>query len=170
MIPAAKMLWKGMERSQSFIEIFTHGMDGDDWTTRLEGIPNTALWILGHLALTRAYFLGLLTETFSADAEWGPVFRTEDWEPILGMGVEPQDADGFPDPATCREILGKGMNVVKAYLESATLDDLDAPPCHPTDPYLTSKAQVIVHMAHHESHHTGVLSMIRRGLGKDRLF
>jgi len=170
MIPAAAFLWKGMERSDSFIDIFTQGMEGDDWTKRPAGVPNSALWILGHLALTRAYFLSLLSESFDADAEWGPDFSMDTWGPILGMGVEPQEPDGFPDPATCRVVLEKGMNGIKAYLESATLDDLNAPPCHPTDPYLKTKGQIVVHMAHHESHHTGSLSMIRRLLGKDRMF
>jgi len=170
MIPAAENLWKGMERSQSFIEIFTHGLDGDDWTARMEGIPNTALWILGHLALTRGYFLGLLSESFSADEAWGPAFKMDEWGPMLGMGVEPKDSDALPDPETCFDILQKGMDSIHAYLETATLEDLDAPPCHPTDPYLKSKAQIVVHMAHHESHHTGALSMIRRRLGKDRMF
>ena len=170
MIPAAAILWKGLERSDSFLDIFTQGMEGADWTTRIDGIPNTALWILGHLALTRAYFLSLLMDPFSADDEWGPTFRMDEWGPLFGMGVEPQEADGFPDPATCRAVLKKEMGAIRSYLETATLDDLDAPPCHPTDPYLKTKAQIVVHMAHHESHHSGTLSMIRRQLGKDRLF
>ena len=169
MNPAARVLWNGLKRSNSFIDIFSQGMEGDDWTKRPDGVPNTALWILGHLALNRAYFLGMLDDTFSADAEWGPGFRMDEWGPLFGMGEELREGDLYPDLATCRAVLAKGMDAVKAYLEEATLDDLDAPPCIPSS-FLKTKSHVIVHMTHHESHHTGCLSLIRRLLGKERLF
>ena len=169
MNPSARVLWNGLKRSNSFIDIFSQGLEGDDWTERPCGLPNSALWILGHLALNRAFFLGMLWDSFSADAEWGPDFQMDTWGPLFGMGEEPQPADRYPDLATCRAVLEKGLDAVKSYLENATLDDLDAPPCISSS-FLKTKTQVIVHMTHHESHHTGSLSMIRRLLGKERLF
>jgi uncharacterized damage-inducible protein DinB len=156
---SAKAYWIGLKRSNSFIDYFTEGMEGDDWLQTPPGIPNSAIWILGHLAQSRAGFLQMLT---------GREVYEEGWAELYGMGVEPQDPSVYPDVATCRAVLDARMNDLKDYLETASEEDLESPPCTPSN-FFKTKASVLAHLSHHEAHHTGTLSMIRRLLGKDRL-
>jgi uncharacterized damage-inducible protein DinB len=155
----AKAYWIGLKRSNGFIDYFTEGMEGDDWLRRPEGIPNPAIWVIGHLAQTRAGLLQMLT---------GLEKYEEGWDKLYGMGVEPQDASVYPDVETCRAVLDARMNDLKNYLETAREEDLESPPCTPSN-FFKTKASVLAHLSHHEAHHTGALSMIRRLLGKDRL-
>ena len=155
----AKAFWMGLERSDMFIRFFTTGMDGDDWLRQPSGIPNSALWIIGHLAHSRAGFLEMLTGRNAYEPGWDDRFR---------MGAEPKNPEDGPDVKTCLGVLDARLADLKTYLETATDEDLAGPPCTPSE-YFESKAAVLVHMTHHEAHHTGALSVIRRMLGKDRL-
>ncbi|MBE0636527.1 DinB family protein [Candidatus Bipolaricaulota bacterium] len=155
----ANAYWMGLKRSNGFIETFTAGMEGDDWLQRPAGIPNPAIWTLGHLAQSRAEFLEMLTGRQVYEAGWAELF---------GMGADPQDASVYPNVETCRAVLDARMRNLKEYLETASEEDLEGPPCTLSN-YFKTKASVLVHLSHHEAHHTGALSMIRRALGKDRM-
>jgi len=156
---AAKAYWMGIEQSNAFIETFTTGMESEDWLQRPAGAPNPAIWILGHLAHSRARFLGLLT---------GETVLEAGWEELFGMGVDPQDPGNYPDAEACRAVLDARLHDLKDYLETASEQDLEGPPCMPSE-YFKTKSAVLVLLTHHEAHHTGALSMIRRALGKDRV-
>lgn len=155
----AKAYWIGLKRSNSFIDFFTTGMEGDDWLQQPERIPNPAIWILGHLAQSRAGFLEMLT---------GKQTCEEGWAELFGLGVDPQDPSVYPDVETCRAVLDARLLDLQNYLETASEEDLESPPCTPSK-FFRTKASVCVHLSHHEAHHTGALSMIRRMLGKDRI-
>jgi len=155
----AKAFWMGMKQSNAFIDYFTTGMEGEDWLQKPAGVPNAAIWILGHLAHSRARFLALLT---------GQMHLEEGWEAFFGMGVEPQDPSSYPNVETCRAVLDARLQDLKEYLETATEEDLEGPVCMPSE-YFKTKSAVLVLLTHHEAHHTGALSMIRRALGKDRV-
>lgn len=155
----ANAYWIGLQRSNGFIDYFTDGMGGDDWLKRPAGLPNPAIWILGHLAQSRAGFLQMLA---------GREVSEEGWDKLYGMGVEPQDPSNYPDVEMCRAVLDARMNDLKDYLEIASEQDLEGPPCTSSN-FFKTKASVLVHLSHHEAHHTGALSMIRRVLGKERL-
>ncbi len=155
----ARAYWMGLERSNSFIDFFTTGMEGGDWLQRPAGAPNPAIWILGHLAHSRAAFLEMLT---------GQRMYEEGWEELAGLGVDPQDASVYPDVDTCRRVLDARLRDVKSYLETASEADLDSPPCV-SSKFFKTKAAVLVQLSHHEAHHTGALSMLRRLLGKERV-
>lgn len=159
MNPTAEAYWIGLKRSNSFIDFFTTGMEGDDWLQRPAGIPNPAIWILAHLAQTRAGFLEMLT---------GRQVYEEGWAELFGMGVDPQDASAYPDLDTCRAVLDARLLDLQNFLETASEEDLDSLPCTPSK-FFKTKASVLVHLSHHEAHHTGALSMIRRMLGKERV-
>jgi uncharacterized damage-inducible protein DinB len=158
--PTAKALWMGLERSDAFINTFSTGLEGDDWFQRPDGLPNPAIWILGHLAHTRAKFLKMLI---------GEELHDESWDELFDMGVEPRDPKEYPGVEICHEALDKQFAQLKSYLETATEADLQGPPAVPSE-YFDSKAAVIAFLTVHEAHHTGALSMTRRLLGKDRLF
>lgn len=155
----AKVLWLGLERSNGFIDYFTTGINGDDWREQPLGMPNTAIWIIGHLAHSRASCLELLT---------GEQAHEDGWQELFGLGVEPQDSGSYPDIEICRAALEARLLDLKSYLETASEADLDAPPNVPSR-FFKTKADVLVHFTHHEAHHTGALSLLRRMLGKERL-
>ncbi|MFC2078840.1 DinB family protein [Candidatus Bipolaricaulota bacterium] len=155
----ANAFWLGLERSNGFIDYFTTGMDGDDWLRQPPGMPNSAIWILGHLALSRASFLEQLT---------GAQAYEDGWKELFGLGVAPQDPSSYPDVETCRSVLDARLDDLRSYLETVREEDFDAPPSNPSR-VLKTKADVLVFLTHHEAHHTGALSLLRRMLGKDRL-
>jgi uncharacterized damage-inducible protein DinB len=157
--PMAKAFWMGLEHSDGFIRYFTTGMEGDDWLKKPAGIPNPAIWILGHLAHSRASFLELLT---------GQKRYENGWKDLLWMGAEPRDPAEYPSPDVCWAALDARLADLKAYLDTASEEDLEGPPCTDSK-FFKTKAAVLVHLTHHEAHHTGALSMIRRLLGKERL-
>jgi uncharacterized damage-inducible protein DinB len=150
----------GFERSNAFIDTFSTGLEGDDWLQRPDGLPNPAIWILGHLAHTRAKFLKLVI---------GKQTHDESWDELFDMGTEPRDPKEYPGVEACRAALEEQFAQLKAYLETATEEDLQAPPVRPSE-YFDTKASVVAFLTVHEAHHTGALSMTRRLLGKDRLF
>ena len=155
----ANAFWLGLERSNGFIDYFTTGMEGDDWLQRPRGVPNSAIWILGHLAHSRAGFLEMLTGQQSYETGW---------EELFDIGVDPQDPSLYPDIAACRAVLDARLLDLKTYLETASEAGLDSPPWS-SSKFFKTKAEVIVHMTHHEAHHTGALSILRRMLEKERL-
>lgn len=159
MVPMAKAFWLGLERSNMFIEFFSTGMVGEDWLQRPPGIPNPGVWILGHLAFQRGKFLELLTGRRTYDEAWIALFE---------LGCDSQDARLYPHVDICRAFLIARLEDLKAYLEIATVEDLESPPCVPSK-FFQTKAAVLVHLTHHEAHHTGGLSLLRRLLGKEKL-
>lgn len=159
MIPAAKAFRMGLERSDLFIRYFTTGMEGDDWLQQPAGVPNPAIWILGHLAHSRAGLLEMLT---------GKRIYEEGWDGLFDMGAEPREPSEYPGVDACRAVLDARLADLKAYLDTATEEDLEGSPCTDSE-YFKTKAAVFAHLTHHEAHHTGALSMIRRLLGKGRL-
>ncbi len=160
MNPTAKAFWMGLERSNGFIQTFSTGLDGADWLQQPAGLPNPAIWVLGHLAHTRAKFLEMLI---------GRKLCEDGWDDLFNMGAEPRDPSEYPRVEACRAALGARLADLKAYLETATEEDLLGPPSIPSE-HFGSKASVLAFLTHHEAHHTGALSMIRRLLGKERLF
>ena len=160
MNPTAHVLWLGLERSNALIDTFSTGLEGDDWFQRPPGLPNPAIWILGHLAHTRARFLELLT---------GEEVQEAGWDDLFNMGTEPRDPGDYPSVEACRAALGARLADLKAYLETATVEDLQGPP-NGLSEYFDTKGSVFAFLTHHEAHHTGGLSMTRRLLGKERLF
>lgn len=155
----AKAYWLGLKRSDGFIRFFSSELEGDDWFKQPCGAPNPAIWILGHLAHSRATFLEMLT---------GQRMYEEGWDALAGLGVDPQDASVYPDVDTCRRVLAARLRDLKSYLETASEADLDGPPCV-SSKFFKTKAAVLVQLSHHEAHHTGALSMLRRLLGKERI-
>ncbi|MBU0595754.1 DinB family protein [Candidatus Bipolaricaulota bacterium] len=159
MNPAAKAYWLGLKRSDGFVRFFTSGLEGDDWFKQPCGAPNPPIWILGHLAHSRAQFLEILT---------GERVYDEGWHDLFAMGVEPQSASSYPSVETIRSILGARKSDLNGYLETANEEDLESPPAT-SSCSLKTKAEALAHLSHHEVHHTGTLSLLRRQLGKDRL-
>ncbi len=159
MNPMAKAFLLGLERSNMFIGLFSEGMTDEDWRKQPDGVPNPAIWTIGHLAFQRALFLEMLTGRRTYD---------EDWIPLFELGCDPREAAVYPDIDTCRAFLDARLHDLKAYLESADAEDLESPPCLPSK-FFQTKTAALVHLTHHEAHHTGCLSLLRRLLGKEKV-
>jgi uncharacterized damage-inducible protein DinB len=155
----AKALWLGLEKSDMFVNFFATGITGDDWLKKPVGMPNPPIWILGHMAYHRAVFLELVSGKKTYD---------ESWINLFSLGCEPRAAKEYPDADLCFEILKNRLADLKSYLESVSVEDLESPPTK-ISKFFQTKADVIVHLTHHEAHHTGSLAMARRLLGKDKL-
>jgi uncharacterized damage-inducible protein DinB len=159
MDPMAKALWLGLERSDMFIETFTSRLSGDDWTALPPDLPNCALWTLGHLAYHRGLFLYLLNGQRTWDERWPALF---------GLGCPPAECDQLPGVDECRAVLAERRQDLTAWLEKATTAMLKSPPVE-SSRFFATKAEVLVHLSHHEAHHTECLSMASRLLGRDKV-
>ena len=156
----ARAYLAAFRRSDMFVGFFTRGLEGEDWYARPAGVPNTAIWTLGHLAYHRSLFLELLT---------GEKTCPETWREWFDMGCTPlPDPHGYPDVDTCREHLKRLFEKIEAYLEGATEQGL-AEPLHRASRFLANKSDVLAHMVAHEAHHTGNLALLRRLLGKEKV-
>jgi len=155
----AKAYWLGLKRSDGFVRFFTSGLEGDDWHQQPAGAPNPPIWILGHLAHSRAQLLELLS---------GEKAYEEGWHGLFAMGVEPRSARSYPSVEKIHSVLAARKKDLKGYLETASEEDLESAPATSSGS-LQTKGEALAHLSHHEAHHTGELPLLRRQLGKDRL-
>ena len=155
----AKALWLGLEKSDMFVDFFSTGMAKEDWLKHPEGMPNPPIWTLGHLAYHRAVFLEMVSGRKTYD---------ESWIKLLSLGCEPRDPSEYPDAGLCFETLKRRLADLKSYLDNATVEDLESPPTK-VSKFFQTKADVLIHLTHHEAHHTGSLALARRILGKEKL-
>ncbi|HPS78689.1 MAG TPA: DinB family protein [Thermoanaerobaculaceae bacterium] len=156
----AKAFLMGIERSARFVEVFTRGLEGEDWYARPAGVPNPAIWTLGHIAYHRGLFYEMVT---------GERTYPEPWKALFDMGCTALgDPHGYPGVEECLAYMERTLGLWRTYLESASDEELAAstPSCVPR---LPTRAAVLSHCAVHESHHTGSLAIARRLLGKDRV-
>lgn len=161
MLGMAKAFQMGIERSAKFVEVFTRGLEGEDWYAQPPGIPNPAIWTLGHIAYHRGLFYELVS---------GRRTYPDDWRGLFGMGCEPlPDPRAYPGVETCHAYLNEAYELLVGYLESVTARELAAKPTIESR-FLPTKADVLAHLVCHEAHHTGNLALVRRLLGKERLY
>lgn len=160
MIGMAKAFRMGIERSAKFVEVFTRGLEGEDWYAQPQGVPNPAIWTLGHIAYHRGLFYELVS---------GQRTYPDDWRGLFGMGCEPlADPHAYPSVETCQAYLSEAFELLVGYLDSATARDLAARPTIESR-FLPTKADVLAHLVSHEAHHTGNLAAVRRLLGKEKV-
>lgn len=156
----AKAFLMSVERSGRFVEVFTRGLEGEDWYAQPPGVPNPAIWTLGHIAYHRGLFYEMVT---------GERTYPHEWKALFDMGCTPlADPHGYPAVGECLAYMERLLGLWRAYLGSATDEELAAAGPHCV-PRLPTRADVVCHCAAHEAHHTGNLTLVRRLLGKDRL-
>jgi hypothetical protein len=159
MNPMANAFWLGLERSDMFVDLFSTDISGDDWLQKPNGIPNPPIWIIGHLAFQRARFLEMLTGRKTYDDSWIELFE---------LGCNPSDVQRYPGVEVCRSFMADRLTDLKAYLETASEEDLKNPTCVSSE-FFKSKAAALVHLTHHEAHHSGEMALIRYMLGKEKI-
>ncbi len=156
----ARAFTMGLERSGKFVGFFSAGLEGEDWYARPAGVPNPAIWTLGHIAYHRALFLELLT---------GERTYADDWKTRYDMGSLPlDDPHDYPGVAECHELFERATEKLQAYLESVSDEELATPPLR-TSRFLATRGDVLAHAIAHEAHHTGNMALLRRLLGKEKV-
>lgn len=156
----AKAFLMSVERSARFVEVFTRGLEWEDWYELPPGVPNPAIWTLGHIAYHRGLFYEMVT---------GQRTYPDDWKALFDMGCTPlPDPHGYPAVGECLAYMERLLGLWRAYLDSATDEELAAAGPHCV-PRLPTRADVVCHHATHEAHHTGNLALVRRLLGKGRV-
>jgi hypothetical protein len=160
MLGMAKAFRMGIERNAKLVEVFTRGMEGEDWFVQPPGVPNPAIWTLGHIAYHRGLFYEMVT---------GECTYPETWRGVFGMGCKPlADAHAYPPVEVCHAYMEKALGLLGGYLESVTARGLALKPTIESR-FLPTKADVLSHLICHEAHHTGNLALVRRLLGKDKV-
>lgn len=155
----ATALWMGLERSDRFVEVFTSNLRDEDWRATPPGFPNCPLWVLGHLAFYRGHFLDLCLGGRTVE---------EGWRGLFSIGSAPPPPEALPSVDACREELARRREMWRGWLETVSDAELREP-CPALAPYFENRAQVVVHLTHHEAHHTGGLSMLSRLLGRGKI-
>lgn len=155
----AQALQSGLDRSNLFLQFFTTEIEGDDWSRELAGFPNTALWTLGHLAFTRAYFYEMLT---------GKKIYEDSWKSLFNYGSPHANIEQLLPPEQCWDLAKAGYEHLSDFLANSTEEGLLSAPTIESNSFPT-KLSIYIHLTHHESHHTGCLSMMRRVMGKEKL-
>lgn len=112
---------------------------------------NPMLWVVGHIAQTRAILLGLIGQPF--ETGWGDLFA---------RGSSIGDRDKYPAIEQIRRVLAEINENLYPALQSLDEERLAQP--FPGVPGRTGADQ-IAGFAMHDSYHVGQLAYVRKGLG-----
>jgi hypothetical protein len=146
--------------------IFTHNMTAalvkdwpaDKWTAQPAGLPNHALWTLGHLAASVAFFASI------AGVSVGPV--PENYNTLFGMGAKPTaDSAAYP-PAV--EIIAHYERTFKEFcaaIEKLSDAELAEPSAKADSGFVKLKIDALSRAAWHEGWHAGQVSLTRKAIG-----
>lgn len=125
-----------------------------------QGTPteNHALWTMGHLATTYAWFRSLV------DGKQTPV--PEKFQEAFGMGSTPvADAAAYPSAAEVRRQFNATFKALLRAIDAIKPADLHKPPAAEAYGLAPTRLGVAYAAAWHEGWHSGQLSALRRGLG-----
>jgi len=130
----------------------------DKWTYQPSPTDNHALWVLGHLAITDAWYCGGVGATGAS--------MPEGWEPLFGMGSKPVgDLSKYPSPAEVRKVFDANREVLLGWLKKAGAAELNAPLGDKTGGFMTDAVDGALKMSWHEGWHTGQFASVRKALG-----
>lgn len=142
--------------NSSFLKKGLAGLDDSDWCARPNDHSNSIQWIVGHLVWSRAMVLARLGD------KW-----TLPWMPLYARGSKCVDSPDAPSPSGLLEAWDESSARLKAAMENATEELLNAPAPQPGPPSADGKLTGVINfMALHETYHVGQASYIRSFLGK----
>ncbi len=142
----------------------------DVLTSLLEDIPqdklthqpapdaNHALWIMGHLAITDAFFLSRIAGQEDQ--------RFEAWKDMFFMGSTPTpDVFDYPPHAEIRDFLITCRGQLVVWFKALHVVQLKVPLPDDLKRFGPTHAGLMTSLAVHEGLHAGQLTLIRRSLG-----
>ena len=142
--------------NENVLATATKDFTEDDWLRRLEGGTSHALWICGHLAVSRRGLLRALGKELAPAA----------WEPVFGRGSKP--GAGLVG-VTSQELKDDFQATGAALAERlAAMSDDEAQRPYPRK--LPDGSTTLEGAAHffywHETYHLGQLGILRKACGK----
>ena len=140
------------------------GFPEDKFMHRAVPGSNHALWILGHLAITDDYVVRALggAEESKLGEAWRAAFKS-------GQSISDDPGDYVP-AAQVRKGFSLIRKSVMSYLEGLDEGVLAAELPEDRRAFGPTIAGALLFTAHHESVHSGQLTVIRRSLGMDPRF
>ncbi|MBN2560383.1 MAG: DinB family protein [Phycisphaerae bacterium] len=139
-------------------------------TSLLEDIPqdklthqpipgaNHAMWIMGHVAVTDAFFLDQL--------DGRTVGGLEEWKALFFRGSQPKpNVSDYPPVAEVKRLLDRSREQVIAWFRSLDDVQLKAPLPDDLKGFGPLHVNLMTSTAVHEGMHAGQLAVIRKSLG-----
>ena len=124
---------------------------------------NHALWTIGHLASTYAWFKGVL------DGSMHPL--PENYKPLFGGGSKPSaDHKHYPSLAELKKNYADSYEAFVAAAKKLTDADLAKAPAVETGGFCNDKLDALDRAAWHEGWHCGQLCGVRKALNLPGLF
>lgn len=147
--------------SHAYVVKVANAFADGNTTTQAPGVPNHALWTVGHLAVTNAWMYSLLTgEKSSVPATYDAMFN---------MGTIPhQDASQYPSFDEVKKVYDESFEQIASIFRSMNDAELFKPCVQDSQGFVTSKMDVMSKTAWHEGWHIGQLVDLRRALSLAR--
>lgn len=124
---------------------------------------NHALWTMGHLAASYAWFASLL--------DGKPQGMPDGFDKLFGMGSKPlADPAAYPAPSEVRRHYAGAYRRFTDAIAAIPAKDLDKPTVADSYGFAKNRLDVVYKAAWHDGWHTGQLSTLRRALGLPGLF
>ena len=128
------------------------------WTHQPSPTDNHALWVLGHLAITDAWYCGVVGATGAS--------MPDGYEALFGMGSKPvSDSSKYPKPAEVRKLFDANREVLTNWLQKASPAELGMPLKDKTGGFMSDPVDGALKMSWHEGWHSGQLASVRKALG-----
>lgn len=144
--------------SDSLFKDFPEG----NWTHQPSPTDNHALWVLGHLAITDAWYCGVVGASGAT--------MPDGYDAMFGMGSKPvSDSSKYPKPAEVRKLFETNRAALAAWLQSASAAALDQPLKEKTGGFMADAVDGAFKLAWHEGWHAGQLASVRKALGLPRV-
>ena len=156
--PSMQILSRQFAFDDGFFDVITEGFEPEHWSARAEGVANSALWIVGHLAMCRRYLARMA----------GAEIAKDDWESLFNMGADAVLPDDAPDhEAMVAHYKTAGATLVEALSELSAEDaDKEIQAQFPDGANTLAAGARFLHF--HEAYHLGQLGLIRRLSGLER--
>ena len=156
--PEMQILSRQFAFDDGFLDVITEGFEPEHWTRRAEGVANSALWIVGHLAMCRRYLARMAGTDLSKD----------DWESLFNMGADADLPEHAPDhEALVAHYKSAGAILVEALAGLSPEDAAQEIEAHFPDGANTLAAGAR-YLHFHEAYHLGQLGLLRRLCGLPR--
>jgi hypothetical protein len=147
--------------SHQYVTKVFNAFPGEHLLSQAPGLPNHALWTLGHLVATNAWMVLLSTGSPSA--------VPPNYETMFGMGSTPhQDVTQYPSIDEVRAMYVHSHEQMIEALADLTDDQLFGPCEKDSHNFVINKLDTLVKTMWHEGWHIGQLIDLRRALNLPR--
>jgi hypothetical protein len=124
---------------------------------------NHALWVLGHLAITDAWYCGMVGASGAS--------MPDGYEALFGMGSKPvSDASKYPKLSEVRKVYEANRAAMLDWLQKASATELGASLAEKTGGFMSDPLDGALKLSWHEGWHGGQVASVRKALGLASIF